>query len=596
MTEIEKNLRNTKLAKAGYKIPKVTENTTEGGSGTKGDKGDKGDPFTYNDFTEEQLEALKVKGDKGDPGDSVLVGEGDLPLANSLGDSQEKAITQKVVTEMLNDAGELQEAWTITKGKLFKTDGTTSTSTNNGYTTLIDISSLDSEDRLVVSNIITGQSYKGGTYYNASNEMITTQYIDATSCDIRKASMPTGAAKVRFNFALASFPVIKFVRQAKSRIDSIEGRLGNLDVVTINVTSFTSGKYIKSSDGTVGDNSNLKCTAYIPLQGANAVRINRWIASVLTNYAEGSSSTSTIAFYTSEKTYISCVHNKYGICPQNAAYIRCTIPATSEDVEIKLYGASNNDRINKLESDIISVINATGTGLKGKTVAFIGDSITAAAGITNPYHKVFADLVGCTNVNLGMNATTIASNPTNNTGSNRFITRATSENLSSADMVVIFGGTNDFTYDSKPIGDLFVEESQTSVDDVGNKKLVPPSDTDTFAGALHELILQVRTIIGEKPIVLMTPLNRGDYGTDVRKPSTIDCNKQGNYLKDFVNAIKEIGRFYGIPVFDAGGVMNFDPTLRTTSSYTSDLLHPNQAGHTRLGTLLYKWVCQNIVI
>lgn len=34
----------------------------------KGDKGDKGDPFTYEDFTPEQLENLKgPKGDKGDP-------------------------------------------------------------------------------------------------------------------------------------------------------------------------------------------------------------------------------------------------------------------------------------------------------------------------------------------------------------------------------------------------------------------------------------------------------------------------------------------------------------------------------------------------
>lgn len=48
--------------------------------GPKGDKGDpgiqgiqgepgiQGKPFTYNDFTPEQLEALKVKGDKGDEG------------------------------------------------------------------------------------------------------------------------------------------------------------------------------------------------------------------------------------------------------------------------------------------------------------------------------------------------------------------------------------------------------------------------------------------------------------------------------------------------------------------------------------------------
>lgn len=37
----------------------------------KGDKGDKGESFNYEDFTPEQLEALKVKGDKGDKGTSI---------------------------------------------------------------------------------------------------------------------------------------------------------------------------------------------------------------------------------------------------------------------------------------------------------------------------------------------------------------------------------------------------------------------------------------------------------------------------------------------------------------------------------------------
>ena len=90
----------------------------------------------------------------------------------------------------------------------------------------------------------------------------------------------------------------------------------------------------------------------------------------------------------------------------------------------------------------------------------------------------------------------------------------------------------------------------------------------------------------------MTPLNRGRY-TEGR-PTTRECNVNGDYLIDFVDAIKQIGRFYGIPVFDAGGVMNFDPTDRGTSSLSGDLLHPNQTGHTRLGTLLYKWVTQNL--
>lgn len=36
--------------------------------GPQGNPGPQGKPFTYNDFTQEQLNALKVKGDKGDPG------------------------------------------------------------------------------------------------------------------------------------------------------------------------------------------------------------------------------------------------------------------------------------------------------------------------------------------------------------------------------------------------------------------------------------------------------------------------------------------------------------------------------------------------
>lgn len=39
-----------------------------GPEGKQGEQGPKGDPFTYEDFTQEQLNALKVKGDKGDPG------------------------------------------------------------------------------------------------------------------------------------------------------------------------------------------------------------------------------------------------------------------------------------------------------------------------------------------------------------------------------------------------------------------------------------------------------------------------------------------------------------------------------------------------
>ena len=51
-------------------LDKLENMPAEGGQGEKGDKGDKGDPFTYEDFTDEQLAALKgEKGDKGDKGE-----------------------------------------------------------------------------------------------------------------------------------------------------------------------------------------------------------------------------------------------------------------------------------------------------------------------------------------------------------------------------------------------------------------------------------------------------------------------------------------------------------------------------------------------
>lgn len=57
-----------------FRIPKGDK----GDKGNKGDKGDKGDPFTYADFTAEQLDGLK--GEKGEPGNEVyILQEGQTP-------------------------------------------------------------------------------------------------------------------------------------------------------------------------------------------------------------------------------------------------------------------------------------------------------------------------------------------------------------------------------------------------------------------------------------------------------------------------------------------------------------------------------------
>ena len=79
----------------------------------KGPKGDIGltgpqvEPFKYEDFTPEQLEALKVKGDKGDKGDAFTYADfTQEQLASLKGPAPVRGVdywTEKDKTEIVND-------------------------------------------------------------------------------------------------------------------------------------------------------------------------------------------------------------------------------------------------------------------------------------------------------------------------------------------------------------------------------------------------------------------------------------------------------------------------------------------------------------
>ena len=129
--------------------------------------------------------------------------------------------------------------------------------------------------------------------------------------------------------------------------------------------------------------------------------------------------------------------------------------------------------------------------LKGKKINFLGDSITEGVGATDP-EAMYVNIVKhdaelAEARNYGISGTRIA-RQSNDEGS-AYCDRYKKMD-DDADVVVVFGGTNDYGHGEAPIG--------LSTDRTG----------DTYYGACHELI---RGLIEKYPsatIVVMTPIHR----------------------------------------------------------------------------------------
>jgi len=127
-----------------------------------------------------------------------------------------------------------------------------------------------------------------------------------------------------------------------------------------------------------------------------------------------------------------------------------------------------------------------------------------------------------------------------------------------ADVVIVFGGTNDYGHGDAPMG--------------------TPADRtpDTFYGAMHSLVTTLLTRYPTAKLLFLTPLHRADETRTVTRGGESFTVT----LKEYVEVMREVLEFYGIPVLDlyAAGSMNPQvPAMRET--YVPDGLHPNAAGH-----------------
>lgn len=204
--------------------------------------------------------------------------------------------------------------------------------------------------------------------------------------------------------------------------------------------------------------------------------------------------------------------------------------------------------------------------LKGLKINFLGDSITEGHGTSAPDRR-FSELIsarfGAQCRNYGISGTRIARQvkPSDNPRWDLCFCDRVKEMAEDADVVAVFGGTNDYGHGDAPIGTM---QDRTPA---------------TFYGALHTLY---RSMIDKFPaaaILVITPLHRISEEVSFGDPVVGNCAP----LKNYVEIIREVAEYYSLPVLDLYRSGAIQPAVDSVRQrLVPDGLHPNDAGHVLL--------------
>ena len=244
----------------------------------------------------------------------------------------------------------------------------------------------------------------------------------------------------------------------------------------------------------------------------------------------------------------------------NGHTVESDVPVDAKFTDTVYDDTALKGSIEELSSNLGELAN---TWLKGKTINFLGDSITKGSWYLNgewqgymekPYPTIIANIVGCTSNNFGESGTPIRHN-SSNTG---FVDRVL--NFPSADMNVMFGGVNDLT------GGTLGDENST--------------DINTIYGALKVI---AQTFISKNPKsinVFISPLMSNITGGAIK-------------YDEIRRAIKYVANLYGFVFIDASieaPMMNPNVSELNDIWLNGNLVHPNPEYHEILG----KWLAYKL--
>ena len=173
------------------------------------------------------------------------------------------------------------------------------------------------------------------------------------------------------------------------------------------------------------------------------------------------------------------------------------------------------------------------------------------------------------------------------------------EHGDSVDAILIFMGTNDFN-DGIPIGewyDIKEEMVMAGIHEpkhmVIRKRMYPIMTTTTFKGRINIAINKLKRAYPTKQIVLLTPIHRAGFYANEKnwQPTEEYFNRCNEPLQRYIDAIKEAGNVWAVPVIDLNSLSGLFPLIDEHVLYfndeTTDRLHPNEKGHERIARSLY---------
>ena len=225
--------------------------------------------------------------------------------------------------------------------------------------------------------------------------------------------------------------------------------------------------------------------------------------------------------------------------------------------------------------------------LAGKTIACVGDSITAAYGVTRDetdYVTLLAQRLGMNYIRLGDSGTTLC------TDGSRIcnIRRLTEDQLQGADVVTIAMGINDFC---NAAGDYY------KLGDIN------ATDTSTIYGAARmwcQRIAELRKTdsLSNTRFYFVTPVitSWNNSVTSARDWDQSKKNVHGYTLRDLCNAIIEVAELYEVPVIDLNllsGMYYVDAEDQNTAVFGGDGVHPGVKGHEMMANALANVLLQN---